>query len=156
MGSLSVPTVEVDAQLLWADGTVLSGLIFLAAGTPHHAGPQRPADWAEDPQQFFAFRPEKAATALLLNKQTLVSITVGGESDHDDSADFALVQYVVVTVGQQELRGRLLIEMPEGHERVLDLLNGSQAFVTLVDGDQHHLIRKSAITQVEESRRDKA
>jgi uncharacterized protein (UPF0216 family) len=40
--------------------------------------------------------------------------------------------------------------MPEGQERLLDFLNLREPFVTVRDGERHHLIRKQRITQVVE------
>ena len=43
------------------------------------------------------------------------------------------------------------IEMPQSQSRVLDHLNRGEAFLTLRDGQRHHLIRKQRITRVFET-----
>jgi len=48
--------------------------------------------------------------------------------------------------------GLLVIDMPEGHQRVLDYLNRPDAFLIVRDGDREHLVRKQRITRVIEPR----
>ena len=57
---------------------------------------------------------------------------------------------MVVECAGQRLEGELLIDMPENHRRVLDLLNRAEAFLTVRVGDRHHLVRKARITCVVE------
>ena len=40
--------------------------------------------------------------------------------------------------------------MPSNHARVLDLLNRPGAFLTVRDGERHHLVAKARITRVSE------
>jgi hypothetical protein len=42
----------------------------------------------------------------------------------------------------------MVVTMPEGHSRVLDYLNRPQRFLTLREGERHHLIQKERITRV--------
>ena len=44
--------------------------------------------------------------------------------------------------------------MPEANRRVLDYLNRPEAFLTLREGDRHHLVRKARITRVVEIREE--
>jgi hypothetical protein len=44
--------------------------------------------------------------------------------------------------------------MPEEHRRVLDYLNRPGRFLTLRDGDRHHLVQKNRITRVQETREE--
>ena len=48
--------------------------------------------------------------------------------------------------------GVLVIDMPEGHQRVLDYLNRPDPFLIVRDGDRQHLVRKQRITRVVEPR----
>lgn len=154
MNDLSVPTVELEAEVLLADGRRLQGRIFLPPGTPRHPGAERPQEWVNDARCFVAFLPNGAASAVLLNKQTLISLSVAAQSDPSDAPELDPGHEVLVSLGTHELRGRLHVDLPAHQNRVLDLLNAPEAFLVLADGDRHHLVRKSAIVHVVQIRRD--
>ncbi len=154
MGQLSVPTVEVEAEVLLADGRRLLGKVFLPAEAPHHRGPERPHEWINEPRAFVAFLPQGAPQAVLLNKQTLICVTVSAQSDLGDAPELDAGHEVLVSLVGHELRGRLRIDLPAHQNRALDLLNAPEAFLVLTEGDRHHLVRKSAIVHVVQVRRD--
>lgn len=153
MNDLSVPTVELEAEVLLADGRRLLGKVFLPPGTPRHSGAERPHEWVNDPRSFVAFLPQGAASAVLLNKHALISLSVAAQSDPSD-AERGPGHEVLVSLGTHELRGRLHVDLPAHQNRVLDLLNAPEAFLQLAEGDRHHLVRKAAIVHVVQIRRD--
>ena len=59
---------------------------------------------------------------------------------------------VQVECRERVVAGLLVIDMPEGHQRVLDYLNRPDAFLIVRDGDREHLVRKQRITRVIEPR----
>jgi hypothetical protein len=154
MSQLSVPTVELEAEVLMADGRRLLGKVFLPSGAPRHSGAERPQEWIDDGRSFLPFLPQGGASAVLLNKQTLISLTVAAQSDQSDAPEPGSGHEVLVSLGSLELRGWLRVDLPAHQNRVLDLLNAPETFLLLIDGDRHHLVRKSAILHVVQIRRD--
>lgn len=134
------------------EGGRVMGKIFVPASSPHHDGAELPTEFMNDPDPFFAFRPE-GQPVFLLNKHAVVCMTVKAEADRADSEELATCRPVTVFVPERELSGVLLINMPPERSRVLDALNGPGAFLRLVDGEHHHLVRKLAIIRVVESTR---
>ena len=59
MDDLRVPTVPVPAEILCADGSRLTGTVFLPPAASHHDGPTRPEEWINDGRPFFPFLPEE-------------------------------------------------------------------------------------------------
>lgn len=153
MSELRVPTVAVDAEIVCADGTWFVGRIFLPAASSHHSGPMRSDEWMNDRTPFFPFLPANGSTAVILNKNEVVVLTVVAETPAEDEEPIESPRrHVQVECRERTLTGELVIDMPEGHRRVLDYLNGPGAFLTVHDGDRHHLVRKAWITRVVETR----
>jgi hypothetical protein len=152
MNDFVVPTVQVEVEALLSGGQLISGCVFLPSGTPHHAGPELPFEWLNEPTGFVAFRPTGGGTAFLLNKQAVVCLSVFAADDSTLAEELASAHGVTVEAGGHSWSGILKVEGPPEKSRVLDLLNRPERFLKLVDGERHHLVRKGAITRVVESR----
>ena len=152
MSQFVVPTVEVEVEALVSDGRLISGSVFLPSGTPHHAGPELPFEWLNEPSGFVAFKPAAGGAPFLLNKDAVVCLTVPAALDSRPSDELAEAHEVTVEAGPHGWTGLLRVEGPPEKSRVLDLLNGEETFLRLVDGQRHHLVRKRAITRVLEVR----
>ncbi len=152
MNELSVPTVPLEVEIETADGWRRRGRIFVPASTSHHEGPERAGEFINAPVPFFAFLVDGEEPACLLSKHTVVCLTVPAESDREDSAELATSHYVTVVAAEREIAGLLPIDMPAERSRVIDVLNGPGAFLRLVAGEVHHLVRKSAIVRLVEAR----
>jgi hypothetical protein len=149
-----VPRVLRAAEVLCADGERLRGRMFLPATAESHPGTMRAEEWMNDAAEFFPFLLDGEGSPIILNKGEIVVITVAASSDHDDLLDQVPVpvRRVVVQCGGLRLQGDVAIDMPANHSRVLDLLNRPGAFLNVREGNHHHLVRKSRITRVSETR----
>jgi peptidoglycan/xylan/chitin deacetylase (PgdA/CDA1 family) len=149
-----VPRVLRAAEVLCADGGRIRGRMFLPATAQSHPGAMRAEEWMNDPARFFPFLPDGEGSPVILNKAEIVVLTVAAAADQDDTLDQvpAPTRRVIVDCGGVRLQGVVVIDMPANHSRVLDLLNRPGAFLTLRDGDHHHLVHKSRITRVSEAR----
>jgi hypothetical protein len=135
---------------------VFVGRIFIPVASAKHDGPTRPEEWLNDDSQFFPFLPDEAAAPVLLNKRELLVLTVpasASEGEIPEGADNP-VRRVAVEAEARRLEGTLIIDMPQNHLRVLDYLNRPEQFLTLRDGEVHHLIQKERITRVIEIREE--
>ncbi|PYQ55359.1 MAG: hypothetical protein DMF78_02275 [Acidobacteria bacterium] len=150
--TLRVPTVALDAEIVCADGTWFVGRIFLPAASEHHSGAMRPDEWMNDASPFFPFLPANASEPVILNKTEVVVLTVPEEAHPPEEDMGNPVRRVQVECRERTLSGNVIIDMPEGHQRVLDYLNRPEAFLIVHDGDRTHLVRKARITRVLEPR----
>jgi len=155
MSELRVPTVAVAAEVLCCDGRSFLGRIFIPATSSHHSGPMRAQEWLNDPQPFFPFLPDASKTPVILNKSEVLVISVAAVADRGDVIEEGgdgeqLEQRVCVEAERRRMEGTVVIDMPPNHRRLLDYLNRAEAFLTLRDGDRHHLVRKERITRVRE------
>ena len=152
MGELRVPTVAFPAEAVCADGRTFVGRIFVPAAASRHAGAMRAEEWMNEGSSFFPLLPDDSATSVLLNKQELLVLSVSAAADRSEVPEEAeaLVRRVALECGGRRLEGALVIDMPSTQSRVLDYLNRPEPFLTLREGDRHHLVRKSRITRVVE------
>jgi hypothetical protein len=150
MSELTVPTVALDADVICADGRRFRGCLFVPAAAPTHAGPTRAEDWLNEPVPFFPFGPKEGGPPVLLNKREVLFVTVAADADAGDLPEGTEnpSRRVAVEAESQRLEGIIVVDMPQDHTRVLDYLNRPLAFVTLRDGDRHHLIQKERIMRV--------
>jgi len=154
MSELRVPTLALAAEVACVDGRTFSGRIFLPAAASHHTGPMRPEEWINEPLPFFPFLPDDDATPVMLDKHTVLVVTLESVPIVEPDDDLGFLQKVIVECGGRRLEGVLHIDMPEGHRRVQDYLNRFELFLTLHDGTRRHLVQKHHITRVIEVRED--
>ena len=153
MSELRVPTLSLQAEVLCADGRRFTGRIFVPASASRHPGPMRPEEWLNEAAPFIPFVLDDG-NGMVLNKREILVLTVPAESDSGDIPEGADPQMrrVALEAEQQRLEGTIAIDMPENQRRVLDYLNRPEAFLTLRDGEHHHLVQKERITRVVEIR----
>jgi len=155
-GDLRVPTVALAAEVSCADGRQFPGRIFLPASSSAHTGAMRAEEWMNEATEFFAFLPDGARGPVLLNKRELLVLSVPASADRDEALEEAGApeRRVALECGGLRLEGTIVIDMPEGHSRVLDYLNRPERFLTLRQGDRHHLVCKARLTRVLEAREE--
>jgi hypothetical protein len=152
LSELRVPTIALDAEIVCGDGTWFAGRIFLPAASSHHSGPMRPDEWMNDKTPFFPFLPANSAAPVILNKEEVVVLSVVVEGALEEEGVESPHRRVQVECKERIVSGMLVIDMPEGHQRVLDYLNRPDPFLIVRDGDREHLVRKQRITRVIEPR----
>ncbi|HVQ31822.1 MAG TPA: hypothetical protein VMV21_19655 [Vicinamibacteria bacterium] len=155
-GDFKVPTVALAADVFCDDGRQFKGRIFLPASASAHAGVMRAEEWMNESNRFFPLLPDGASSPIILNKREVLVVTVPASADRDVVLDELHVRErrVAVECGGLRLEGTILIDMPEANRRVVDYLNRPEAFLTLREGDRHHLVCKPRITRVVEIREE--
>jgi len=152
LSELRVPTIALDAEIVCGDGTCFAGRIFLPAASSHHHGPMRADEWMNDTTPFFPFLPANSSAPVILNKAEVVVLSVVVEGALEEEGVDSPHRRVQVECKERIVSGLLVIDMPEGHQRVLDYLNRPDPFLIVRDGDREHLVRKQRITRVIEPR----
>jgi hypothetical protein len=103
-----------------------------------------------DNTPFFPFLPANGTAAVILNKSEVVVLSVYAVLPPEEATVASPHRRVQVECRERVVGGVLIIDMPEGHQRVLDYLNQPEQFLIVYDGDREHLVRKSRITRVVE------
>lgn len=148
MTELRVPTLAVPAEVACVDGRTFTGRIFIPAAASHHAGPMRPEEWINEPLAFFPFLPDDGSAPVMLDKHTVLVVSLAAGESPEAQEDLGVEKRVAVECGDKRLEGVLHIDMPENHRRVQDYLNRPELFLPLLDGARCHLVQKHHITRV--------
>jgi hypothetical protein len=148
MSELRVPTVALAAEVACADGRTFTGRIFVPAAASHHSGPMRPEEWINEPLPYFPFLPDDSGVPVMLNKHTVIAVTLQLGEGSDAEEPIGLERRVAIECGERRLEGIVYIDMPENHQRVQDYLNRFELFLTLTDGPRRHMVQKHHITRV--------
>ena len=154
MIELRVPTVALVAEVACADGRTFNGRIFVPAAASHHTGPMRPEEWINEPVPFFPFLHDDASMPVMLNKHTVLVVTLQHGESEEGGETIGLERRVAIECGGRWFEGVLHIDMPENHQRVLDYLNRFELCMTLREGPRRHLIQKLHVTRVVEIREE--
>jgi hypothetical protein len=148
MHDFKVPTVQVATELHCLDGGVLKGYVYMAALSAVQAGPMLPTEWINSPPVFFPFRQDNEET-LLVNKHQVLAMSVEVPPPDDETwQPTSPVRHAIVEAGGKRFEGLVAIDMPENQRRLVDYLNRSEAFLSLVSGRNQILVRKELISRV--------
>jgi hypothetical protein len=156
MSEMRLPTVALAAEVLCADGRSFVGRIFIPVAAMRHEGPMRAEEWMNESGPFFPFLEDHEESPVLLNKREVLIATVLAEADlsaSPEAEEQSPHRWVIVECRDRRIEGELLIDMPIHRSRVLDYLNRADEFLTLREGDRHHLVQKARITRVLEARK---
>jgi hypothetical protein len=145
----SVPALAVAAEILCAGGGSIAGRIFVPAVSARHEGPMWAEEWLNDPAPFFPFLQNDQARPVLINKREVLVVTLAATVDHHDGhlAAGPLPRVALECEGRR-VTGEILIAPALQGQRLIDCLNGADAFLTLREGDRHHLVQKQRIARV--------
>jgi hypothetical protein len=148
MSIYRVDKSEQSVILFQADGSVMKGVVFLSASAYSHIGQQTLADLLREKGGFFPFRSETGAFCVT-NKSTITHIRY--DQLHDDQEFAPLGNPVEVQInfaGGEQLRGTVVIEMPEGRNRLVDFVNSMTGFFAMQCGEAHYLVNVAQIRDV--------
>jgi hypothetical protein len=146
---LKVPTHAMAAEVRCRDGRLFVGRIFIPDSSSHHSGPMRLEEWINMEFTFFPFLPDDSRSTVLVNKEQVAVLSVAPQADGEvERADLDVpLRRVAVELRDRRIEGDIAIDMPEGHQRVLDYVNRTDRFL-LVRGERWYLVQKSAISRV--------
>lgn len=140
---LRVPTVALEAEIVYAGQHRLAGRIFVPSLSQRHEGPMRPEEWINQGGRFFPFLAAGSEQTKLLNKDEIVVITIDIPDDH---APVGVTRRVAVDCGDVHIEGVVHIDMPPHASRLLDWANANESFLAVQDDEHRHIIQKNHIT----------
>lgn len=151
VGEFSVPTTALPVALSLTDGRTIEGDVFLPARSPVRDGPMLAGEWANLAPAFIPLRPAVGSEVTLVNRHRVVAIVLPpgvAAVDPVEWLDMPVHRVAIEATGGLRVEGRLAVIMPRYQQRVVDWLNGSDAYVTLDVGGRAHLIQKAHITRI--------
>lgn len=148
MSIYRVDKSELPVVLFQADGSVMKGVVFLSACAYNHIGQQTLADLLREKGDFFPFRSESQVFCVT-NKTTITHIRYEQVTIEQEFAPLGNpVEVQVNFAGGEQLRGTVIIEMPEGRNRLFDFVNLMSGFFPLRSGDANYLVNVAQIRDI--------
>ena len=130
----------------------MKGIVFLSAAAYNNMGQQTLLDLLKESGDFFPFRSE-AGDFCVTNKQTITHIRFEPPEQEEEFLSLGDREDVEIKfVGGEQLRGTLLIEMPEGRNRLLDFINAMDGFFLLQNEEAHYLVNVSQVRDISPKR----
>ena len=130
----------------------MKGIVFLSAAAYNNMGQQTLLDLLKESGDFFPFRSE-AGEFCVTNKQTITHIRFDPPEQEEEYQSLGDRENVEIKfVGGEQLRGTLVIEMPEGRNRLLDFINAMEGFFLLQNEEAHYLVNVSQVRDISPKR----
>lgn len=148
MSIYRVDKSEQPVMLFQADGSVMKGVVFLSACAYSHIGQQTLADLLREKGDFFPFRSETGAFCVT-NKTTITHIRYEQLATEQEYTPLGNpVEVLINFAGGEQLRGTVIIEMPEGRNRLFDFINSMSGFFAMRSGEAHYLVNVLQIRDI--------
>ena len=148
MSIYRVDKTEQPVVLFQADGSVMKGVVFLSACAYSHIGQQTLTDLLREKGDFFPFRTE-AGGFCVTNKTSITHIRYEQLATEQEYAPLGNpVEVQINFVGGEQLRGTVIIEMPEGRNRLFDFVNSMSGFFPLRSGEAHYLVNVTQLRDI--------
>ena len=148
MSIYRVDKTEQPVVLFQADGSVMKGVVFLSACAYSHIGQQTLTDLLREKGDFFPFRNE-AGGFCVTNKTSITHIRYEQLATEQEYAPLGNpVEVQINFVGGEQLRGTVIIEMPEGRNRLFDFVNSMSGFFPLRSGEAHYLVNVTQLRDI--------
>lgn len=148
MSVYRVEKAELPVVVFQADGSVMKGVVFLSPSAYRHLGQQTLIDLMKEPGDFFPFRSDTGSFCVA-NKQTITHIRFDPPVEtfaYESLGDREEVN--IKFVGGEQLSGTVVIEMPDGRNRLFDFLNAMKGFFLLQNQEAFYLINVKQIRDV--------
>ncbi len=133
MNEYRVDKREHPVVLFLADGLVLEGVVFLSAYASTHTGAQTMLDLLREDGTFLPFRSHDG-NFTLVSKNAITHLRYPSQGA-TDAAFGDQVKVRLTFFGGETLQGTIVIDMPQGKNRLIDYVNASPGFFNL-QGDE--------------------
>ena len=152
MSVYRVEKAELPVVVFQADGSIMKGFVFLSAAAYSHMGQQTLLDLLKEPGDFFPFRSE-AGEFCVTNKQTITHIRFKPSEQEEEYKSLGAREDVEIKfVGGEQLRGTLVIVMPEGRNRLFDFINVMEGFFLIQNEEAHYMVNVSHVRDISPKR----
>ncbi|MDO3378447.1 hypothetical protein [Geoalkalibacter halelectricus] len=147
MSEYRLEKIEKEVGLFLVDGVVLEGVVFLSSFAYGHSGRQTLLELLREVERFLPFR-DRSGTLRLINREAISHVrhTPMTRPEPDPLGEEARAR--LVFFGGETLEGTIVLEVPEGKNRLKDFLNSAPAFFPLTAGNTHYVINSRQIHQV--------
>ncbi len=149
MDELRVPKHRLSAEVLLPGGASRRMVLFLAEAAADHDGPERPLDLLNGKADFIPAVDEVTGQMTFLHRGALLAVRVPREVEPDELPTIPIEHEVeLLLTDGAVLRGLVSYFRPEGHARLMDVLNEPPPFLRLLADGAVTLVNKQHVARV--------
>jgi len=148
---MSIYRVEKKEQavvLFQADGSIMKGVVFLSASAYSHMRQQTLLDLLKEKEPFFPFRSTSGDFSIA-NRHTITHIRYGAPLPEEEVCPLGTPEDVQITfVGGEQLRGTIIIDLPDGRQRLIDYFNAAEGYFEMQTEESCYLVNAAQVRDV--------
>ena len=157
MSEYRVEKRRTQAAVTLSNGVVMHGCFFLASSRPSHGGPERVGDLLNGDNGFFPFEfmADDGLRTAMINRAQVVEIRLlEGEDEPRTDPGYAVATErevcILLSIGRQ-VKGRVRVQLPTGHDRLSDYSRAPQAFRYVETEDGTLIVNSAHIVELQEA-----
>jgi hypothetical protein len=154
MEELRIPTRRVTAEIFLRDGSVSLGCLFHAESLYEHGTAEDIAAELNDERDFVPFQEQvNGARLQLLNKQHMLRVRVPELHEADLTLDLTdeiedVDSCTLWLADGSQVSCRPVVETPVASSRLIDKLNHTPLFMTVITDDGVEFVRAAHIVRI--------
>jgi len=137
---------EEPVVIYMSDGMVVEGVIFLSDFSHLHSGKQTALEMLREEEPFFPLRDQHGTFKLI--KKSLITHVQQHEGAEVPEHYGKEVEVTLTFIAGESLRGKVLLNMPEGKNRIQDFINSSPGFFSLNVSGRPYIANGSLVREL--------
>lgn len=146
MSDYQVEKQKVAVSIALVDGQQRDGVMFLSPYSSYHSGPQTLLDLMSEEEPFAPFVGDDGSF-LLINKAQISHIRYEQE-DEDKPLLGTPLEVRVTFTNSRQLAGTVVLEVPEGKNRLIDFMNSYADFFRIKCADGDYIVNPKIIIEI--------
>lgn len=150
-----IPKISVPIVCQMVSGESISGEIFLDNLGSNDYNSQQLITFFNDDPPYFPIRTSSGSKPILIQKSWVAGIEIAGMMSKFHQHALASIAIkrdaVLFRNGVDPVNATIILDMPEDHSRLLDLLNLRQTFFPAIIDETYCLVNARQIYKIEES-----
>jgi hypothetical protein len=135
------------AEILFPDGTRLTGRFFVSHTSKKHTGPECIVDLFSEEDTYIPFELEEG-DIVLLQKKNIVMLRLEEKEVNRNLPFLKRIGAQISLVPGQTLQGEVYVDLPESRSRLSDFLNYCREFFYIEDGNEEYLVNSEFVKYV--------
>lgn len=137
---------EQPIALYLSDKVVQQGIVFLSPFASTHSGEETLLDLLREKEPFFPFRDQEGRF-LLVNKNAVTHVAF--RASQPQTPPWGTPLKVRITFfGGERIEGTIILNMPDGKNRLLDYINAAPGFFALEGDDVQYVANGNLVREI--------
>ena len=136
------------AEVLFSDGSRLSGNFFVSSTSPTHSGSESIWDMLTSERLYLPFQSDQGDILLIQIECIVMVLLVGNDEMNKDLPYTKTISDQVCFLTGETLEGKFYLDLPESRSRLSDFLNENIKFFYLEAQEKDYLVNSRFVKWV--------